>query len=52
MTHQFDEFAFHPTSGWIVCRENAARFTQAALGYSRLKIGIHYSWYRINNLLY
>lgn len=24
MTHQFDEFAFHPTSGWIVYRGNAA----------------------------
>jgi len=30
MTHQFDEFAFHPTPGWIVHRKNAARKTQAA----------------------
>ena len=31
MTHQFDEFGFHPTSSWIVYRGNAARITQAAL---------------------
>lgn len=33
MTHQFDESAFHPTFGWKLYCENAARITQAARRY-------------------